>query len=49
MFRVTRLFLNGNLAGIEHTEVTSVRFEVGKTYTPCVGKGAYKIVSCVEV
>lgn len=49
MFKVTRLFLNGNLSGMEYTEVTPVKFQVGKIYKPCAGKGDYKVIACVEV
>ena len=49
MFKVTRLFLNGNLSGLEFTDVTKVEFQVGKIYKPCAGAGDYKITACVKI
>ena len=46
MFRVTKRFVSGLLAGIELTETTSVRFTVGKHYTPCAGSSAYVVTAC---
>jgi hypothetical protein len=49
MYKVTKLFLKGLLKGMKITEVTSVKFTVGKTYKACVGHSSYKIIECVAV
>lgn len=49
MYRVTKHFITGPLQGLTITETTSVRFQAGATYAPCVGASAYIVESCVEV
>lgn len=45
-FEVTKRFTAGALAGLTITEVTSVRFTVGKTYRECIGTGRYRVEAC---
>lgn len=47
-FVVTKFFVNGILAGLSHTETTSVEFEVGRTYK-AVGGSDYTVTSCVRL
>lgn len=47
-YKVTRLFIGGILKGITHTEVTSVRFDVGFICNNSIGS-PYKIIFCEEV
>jgi hypothetical protein len=49
LYRVTRQFVSGNLAGLTYTEVTPVPMNVGRRYEPCAGSSAYVILECVEV
>lgn len=49
LYRVTRRFISGNLAGLTFTETTPVSMEVGRTYTPCAGSSAYIITECVAL
>lgn len=48
-YKVSRLFLSGDLAGLTHTEITSVRFDVGWTCEKPIGGGSYRITACVPV
>lgn len=48
-YRVTKHFVSGFLKGLTITETTPVEFVVGKTYTPCAGNSAYKILSCEAI
>lgn len=49
-YTVTRKFTAGVLAGLTHTEITSIKWEVGrKVAKPCGGSSPYVIVACVEV
>ena len=41
---VTKQFISGILSGCTVEERTDVLFEVGKTYTPCVGSSAYTVI-----
>lgn len=43
MFKVTRMFLTGNLKGLTFTESTSVAMEVGKVYKPSGNNPATKL------
>ena len=43
-YRITRLFTEGNLKGIEYTEETDVLLELGKTYVSCAGGDHYRII-----
>ena len=47
LFRVTRRFTSGNLAGLTFTETSPVPMEVGRAYVPCAGSCAYVILECV--
>lgn len=49
MFKVTKQFISGVLAGLTITETTPVAFTVGKTYTPCAGSSAYIVTACVSI
>jgi len=46
---VRRVFLSGILAGITHTEITTVRFDVGWTCEKPLGGDPYRIESCVPI
>lgn len=46
MYRVTKHFTKGPLKGLEVTETTAVRFEVGKSYQACTGGSAYRVTAC---
>ncbi len=48
-FRVTRKFLNGILAGLTHTEETTVEFKVGFRCMRPIGGSAYEIISVEEI
>jgi hypothetical protein len=48
-YQVTRLFTKGTLKGLTHTEITSVQFEVGKTYKNSISGADYKIIECIEM
>jgi hypothetical protein len=43
---VTRLFTSGNLAGLTHTEVTTIARVVGSVVQKPIGGSSYRIVSC---
>ena len=45
---VTRTFLTGILAGMEHTGRTAVKFELGKIYTEAITGTRYRITKIVE-
>lgn len=45
-FEVTKRFVSGLLEGLTITETTTVRFEVGRTYTPAAGSSAYVVTRC---
>lgn len=50
LYRITRLFTSGTLAGLTHTEVTTVHFDVGFecaawAYCP----SGYRIIAVEEV
>jgi hypothetical protein len=49
MFKVTKTFLTGPLAGMTITETTSVMFEAGKVYRQCAGGGSYRVRSVERV
>lgn len=49
LYRVTRRFTSGNLAGLTYTETTPVPMEVGREYEPCAGSSAYVILECVAL
>jgi hypothetical protein len=46
-YQITKLFTKGTLKGLTYTEITSVKFEEGKTYK-AIGSD-YKIIKCEEV
>ena len=48
MYRITILYLDGTLQGMEIQQSTSVRMMVGKVYTASVSGSHYKILSCEE-
>lgn len=48
MYKVTRLFLTGNLKGLTFTESTSVAMEVGKVYKPSGKQSSFKIIACTQ-
>jgi len=48
-YEVTRLFTKGIFKGKTHTEVTSVKFEVGFICKNVIGGSDYKIISCNPV
>lgn len=45
---VTKLFLDGILKGMTHTETTNVKFVVGKVYEAALTNTHYKILFCEE-
>lgn len=45
MYRLTILYLDGTLQGMEIQQRTSVKMTVGKTYTT-VGGSHYRVLSC---
>jgi hypothetical protein len=49
MYKVTKKFLSGILAGFVVTEETIVPFVEGKIYKSCVGKGEYIIIKSERV
>ena len=49
LYRVTRRFVSGNLAGLTFTETSPVPMDVGRIYTPCAGSSAYVILECVAL
>ena len=49
MYRITILYLDGTLQGMEIYQSTSVRMTVGKIYTASVSGSHYKVLSCEEV
>lgn len=49
MYRVTKQFISGLLAGLTITETTQVRFTVGNTYNPCAGSSSYIVTACVRI
>jgi len=49
LYKVTRLFIGGNLEGLTHTEITPVHFEVGFVCKkPCGGVSPYVIIAVEE-
>ena len=48
MYRMTILYLDGTLQGMEIQQSTSVRMMVGKVYTATVSGSHYKVLSCEE-
>jgi len=48
-YEVTRKFISGILKGMTHTEITSVKFDVGFICRNPIGGSAYKILSCNPV
>jgi len=46
---ITKLFLDGNLKGLTHTEKTYAGFEKGKIYSDCVTGSKYKIIELVQI
>lgn len=45
LYRVTRKFIGGILAGLTHTEITSIKFDVGFVcQKPCAGD-PYEIIA----
>lgn len=48
-YEVTREFIGGILEGLTHTELTSVRFDIGFTCQNPVGGSPYTIIACKEV
>lgn len=49
MQRVTKKFVKGMLKGLEVIEVTSVPYELNKTYKEWNGKNSYKIIKIEPV
>ena len=45
MYRLTILYLDGTLQGMEIQQITSVKMTVGKPYET-VGGSHYKVLSC---
>lgn len=48
-YRVTREFIGGELNGLKHSEITTVRFPEGWVCEKPIGGSSYRIVECVEV
>lgn len=48
-YKVTKQFTSGILEGMTITEVTAVKFEIGKEYSSCANKTKYVVTSCEEV
>lgn len=48
MYRMTILYLDGTLQGMEIQQSTSVKMTVGKVYTASVSGSRYKVLSCEE-
>lgn len=48
-YAVTKQFVSGLLKGIEVTETTSVKFQVGKTYNAILGSSGYKVTKIVRL
>ena len=48
-YRVTREFIGGNLKGLQHSEITTVRFPEGWVCEKPVEGSPYRIVECVEI
>ncbi len=48
IYSVTRRFIGGTLEGLEHTEETTVKFEVGFRCENPIGGSPYEIVSVQE-
>jgi len=48
-YKITRLFLDGNLKGLTHTEITSVKFEIGFIPSKPYFGSPYKIISVEEI
>lgn len=48
MKTVYKLYLDGLLKDLVIREITSVEFELGKTYKECFGKDSYKIINIVD-
>lgn len=46
MYKITRLFMSGNLKGLTFTETTNVAMEVGKVYKPSGKQSSFKIIAC---
>ena len=42
-YQITKKFLSGLLKGLSITEVTGVKFEIGKVYTAAITKDRYEI------
>lgn len=49
MYRLTILYLDGTLQGMEIQQQTGVKMTVGKIYTASVSGSHYKVLSCEEV
>jgi len=49
MYKVTRRFTGGLLNGFEHTDTTSVKFDVGFVCNKPVGNGSPYIITAVEL
>lgn len=48
MYRITILYLDGTLQGMEIQQSTSVKMMVGKVYTASVSGSHYKVLLCEE-
>lgn len=48
MYRITILYLDGTLRGMEILQRTSVKMTVGKVYVASVSGSRYKVLSCEE-
>lgn len=48
MYRMTILYLDGTLQGMEIYQSTSVKMTVGKVYVASVSGSHYKVLSCEE-
>ena len=49
MYKITILYLDGTLQGMEIQQSTSVKMIVGKVYTASASGSRYKVLSCEEV
>ena len=45
LYAVKKEFINGALKGLVITDLTRVKFEVGRTYKACAGSD-YRVLSC---
>lgn len=49
MYRVTRLFIGGNLVGLTYTEDTDIKFEVGFVCKRPIAGSPYRIIKVEKI